>query len=158
VDGYAPAVEEARRNATHDEILEAKVSSLADVLADRKFDACVALDLIEHLPKDQGYILLNTLEKIAQTRVVISTPNGFLPQKSKDGDLQEHLSGWTASDFRQRGYRVFGMYGPKALRGEYHLIRRHPRPFWLAVSISAHYLYTRARPESSAAVFCIKEL
>jgi len=98
------------------------------------------------------------MERLATRRVVISTPNGFLPQRSKDGDLQEHLSGWSAEDLRSYGYRVLGMYGPKSLRGEYHRIKYQPRAFWALVSVLGHCLQTRTHPEKAAALFCVKEL
>src|SRR5512133_1700927 len=108
VDGYPPALEEARKNGTHDEYIPGNVTRLAEAFPNRKFDACVALDLIEHLQKEDGHRLFDEMERLARKRVVIATPNGFLPQKSRNGDLQEHLSGWTAEEMRQRGYQVFG--------------------------------------------------
>jgi 2-polyprenyl-3-methyl-5-hydroxy-6-metoxy-1,4-benzoquinol methylase len=109
VDGYAPAVEEAKLRRTHDEVVHADVLKLGLLLKGLKFEACVALDLIEHLKKEDGYRLLDDLEHLATRKVIISTPNGFLPQKSHGGDLQEHLSGWNTQEMRQRGYEVIGM-------------------------------------------------
>ncbi len=158
VDGYAPSLEQARKAGTHDDYFLGDVRKIGELFAGKKFDACVALDVIEHLPKEDGWRMLESMERLATRRVIIFTPNGFMPQKSKDGDLQEHLSGWTAEELRPRGYRVLGMYGPKHLRGEYHQVNRQPRAFWVAVSLLTHYLRTRTRPEQSAAIFCVKEL
>jgi SAM-dependent methyltransferase len=158
LDGYGPALEEARRNRTHNDFVLGDVKRIPDLFPNRRFDACIALDVIEHLEKQDGWLLLDHMERLATRRVVIFTPNGFIPQKSKDGDLQEHLSGWTAEDLRSRGYRVFGMSGPKSLRGEYHRIRYRPRPLWVVISILCHYSHTRSHAEKSAAIFCVKEL
>lgn len=158
LDGYPPALAEARKNATHDEYCLGNVTRLSEAFPQRKFDACVALDVIEHLKKEDGWNFLEQMEGLAGKRVVIATPNGFMPQASKDGDLQEHLSGWTAAEMRQRGYRVFGMYGPKHLRGEYHRIIRKPRVFWTVVSLLLHWADSRQHPEKAAALFCVKEL
>jgi SAM-dependent methyltransferase len=158
IDGYAPALEEARRNRTHDEYILGDVKQLAELCQSRRFDACVALDVIEHLPKENGYQFLDALERLATRRVVIFTPNGFVPQRSKDGDLQEHLSGWTVDDMRARGYHVVGVYGPKSLRGEYHRVKYQPRIFWVLVSLFLHYLHTRSHAERAAAIFCVKDL
>lgn len=158
LDGYPPALEEARKSGTHDDYVLGNVTRLGEAFPNRKFDACVALDLIEHLQKEDGRRLFDEMERLARKRVVIATPNGFLPQKSKNGDLQEHLSGWTADEMRERGYKVFGMYGPKSLRGEYHLIIKKPRAFWTLVSLSLHYLDTLNHPEKAAALFCVKEV
>jgi hypothetical protein len=102
--------------------------------------------------------MLDQMEKLAARRVIIFTPNGFIPQKSKDGDLQEHLSGWTPEEMRQRGYTVVGIYGPKSFRGEYHRISRQPRVFWLLMSYLCHFFCTRNNPENAAAIFCVKNL
>jgi hypothetical protein len=158
LEGYAPVMDKARRNCTHDELILGDVKLLADLFPVRRFDACVALDVIEHLQKDDGWHMLENLERLATRKVVILTPNGFLPQMSKEGDLQEHLSGWTADEFRGRGYRVLGMNGPKSMRGEYHRMKYRPRAFWSLVSILAHHLYTRAHPEKAAAILCVKDL
>lgn len=158
VDGYGPALEEARRNGTHNEYFLGDVRNLTGIFPGRKFEVCIALDVIEHLSKEDGWRMLESMERLATRRVVIFTPNGFLPQKSHDGDLQQHLSGWTADEMRARGYEVLGMFGPKSLRGEYHRINRQPRIFWLLVSILGHYTSTRRCPEKAAAIFCVKKL
>jgi hypothetical protein len=158
VDGFGPAIEDARALGTHDEFLLGDVKRLTELFPDRRFDACVALDVIEHLPKEDGWRMLESMEKLARHRVIIFTPNGFVPQHSQNGDLQEHLSGWTADDLRPRGYKVFGMCGPKSLRGEYHIIKYKPRPLWALVSLLADYSYTRGHPEGAAAILAVKHL
>ena len=158
MDGYPPALEKARSRGTHDDYFAGVAKSIRASFPDRRFDACVALDVIEHLPKDEGWRMLEEMERLATQRVVIFTPNGFIPQRGHGSDLQEHLSGWTADEMRQRGYKVHGIYGPKSLRGEYARIKYQPRVFWVLVSILAHYCHTRSRPEKSAAIFCVKNL
>ncbi len=156
LDGYAPSLEQARKAGTHDEYVLGDVRRIGELFAGKHFDATVGLDVIEHLPKEDGWRMLESMEKVATKRVVIFTPNGFVPQKSREGDLQEHLSGWTAEDLRPRGYRVLGMGGPKGLRGEFHIIKYQPRIFWAAISVLAQGLYTRNHPETAAAILCTK--
>jgi SAM-dependent methyltransferase len=157
VDGFGPAVERARALCTHDEYFVGDVRNLEDLFPKRRFDACVALDVIEHLPKEDGWRMLESMERLAERRVVIFTPNGFVPQHSKDGDLQEHLSGWTTAEFSGRGFRVIGMCGPKSLRGEYHVIKYKPRALWALTSLIADYAYTRRHPESAAALLAVRK-
>jgi len=154
VDGYAPALEPARKLRTHDEFFLSDVRKVGELFPTRRFDACAALDVIEHLTKEDGLRLLESMEKLATKRVIIFTPNGFVSQHSHDGDLQEHLSGWTAEEMRARGYRVLGMYGPKSLRGDYNSVKYKPRAFWVLVTLGMHFLHTRTRPEKSASIFC----
>lgn len=158
VDGYPPAIEEARAAKTHDEFIVGDVKQISKQFPGRRFDACVALDVIEHLQKEDGWRMLEAMEALATKRVVIFTPNGFVPQHSQNGDLQEHLSGWTAEELRPRGYQVFGMCGPKSFRGEYHQIKYQPRAGWALASVFIDYLHTRSHPESGAAIFCVKKI
>lgn len=157
LEGFEPAWKEAREKQTHDEVVLGDVRRLRTVFGDRRFDACVALDLIEHLPKDDGWRLLDDMEHLARRRVVVFTPSGFLPQQGH-GDLQEHLSGWTADDLRSRGYRVIGFCGHRALRGGHHQLKHRPKIFWALVSWLSQALLARHHPEKAAAIYCIKDL
>lgn len=158
IEGHAPSAALAMRNHTHDEVLECDVRDLKHAFSDDSFDCCVALDLIEHLSKDDGLRLVMELERIASRRVLIFTPNGFLPQHDTGNNLQEHLSGWTVEEMRQLGYQVRGMYGLKTLRGERHSICCRPKIFWGVLSETTHFLFTRNHPEYAAAILCVKDV
>ena len=45
--------------------------------SDRSFDAVIALELLEHLNKEEGYELIHNMERWARSKVIVSTPNGF---------------------------------------------------------------------------------
>lgn len=158
VDGHEPSLRQAQSRGTHDEYHLADVRRAGELFGERRFDACVALDVIEHLPKADGWQLLEVMERLATRRVIVVTPNGFVPQHSRDGDLQEHLSGWLPEEFRGRGYAVLGLNGPKALRGEYAALRYRPKVFWGLVSFLAHCLYTRRHAERAFTLFCVRKL
>ena len=113
IDGYAPDLEEARRQKTHDELILGNVRELNNYFKPGQFDAVIAMDLIEHLTKEDGLRLIETMEKISRRKVIFFTPSGFLPQRHlNNDDLQEHLSGWEAEEMKQAGYQVIGMLGP----------------------------------------------
>jgi SAM-dependent methyltransferase len=159
VEGHAPALEEAKRRKTHDDFRLADVTALEEQFSTKQFDCCVALDLIEHLTKEDGMKLLRGMERVAAKKILIFTPNGFLPQQSyNDNDLQEHLSGWTAEEMQSLGFRVYGMYGPKCLRGEYHRHRLRPAALWGVIAALMHFLYTKWKPKHAAAILCVKEI
>jgi len=159
IDGYQPSVDRAKQLNTHDEMIHGDVRELDRYFHKKQFDACVALDVIEHLIKPDGVRLMENMEKIAAKKVIFFTPCGFLPQRqSANDDLQEHLSGWEPAEMRKNGYDVIGLLGPKKLRGEYHAIKGHPRVFWGIVSLSGHFLWTRHHPEKAAAILCVKQL
>ena len=159
IDGYKPSVDQAKKLNTHDEMVLGDVRELERYFRPKQFDACVALDVIEHLTKNDGLRMMQAMERIALKKVVLFTPSGFLPQKhSANDDLQEHLSGWEPAEMTGHGYEVTGLLGPKRLRGEYHAIKKRPRVLWGLISLLEHFIWTRNHPEKAAAILCVKDL
>jgi SAM-dependent methyltransferase len=159
VEGYAPSLLEAQRQNTHDHLVQCDIRELSKQFQPRQFDACIALDVIEHFTKPDGLKLVADMEKIAKKRVIFLTPSGFLPQRhANNDDLQEHLSGWTAAEMEQMGYRVIGLLGPKSLRGEYHALNRRPAAFWGLVSLAGQCAWSKYHPAQAAALLCVKTL
>lgn len=157
IEGHQVSVEKARQKNTHDEVVCGDVRKLDEHFQPGQFDAVIALDVIEHLPKADGFQMIEQMEKIARHKVIFLTPSGFLPQHSFDNnDLQEHLSGWEASEMEQRGYKVVGLLGPKNLRGEMHALKGRPKVFWGLISLLGDIFCTRRQPAKSAAILCIK--
>ena len=156
IDGYAPQIEEARKNCPEGEFHVARAENVADLFGEKSFDCVIALDLIEHLTKEDGLKLLKDMERAARKKVLLFTPNGFLAQDSENGDLQEHLSGWSAEEMKLLGFRVVGMHGPKALRGDHHRIKIRPRALGGVIAQTCQ-LYTRHAPTLAAAILCVKD-
>jgi SAM-dependent methyltransferase len=158
-DAYAPSIEKARQFNTHDELVLGDVRELMRTFKAKSFDACVALDVIEHLPKPDGLKLMAEMEQIARKKVVFLTPNGFLPQGNTDqNDFQRHHSGWEPAEMREHGYEVFGLLGLKTWRGEYHRLKYKPSAFWAIASLFSHVVWTGRHPERSAAILCVKTI
>jgi hypothetical protein len=158
-EGYGPSVEKAKANNTHDEIVQCDVNELSSYFRPNQFDACVALDVIEHLKKPNGLKLMEDMEKIAKKRVVFFTPSGYLPQGHTDsGDLQVHLSGWEPAEMAGYGYNVIGLLGPKKWRGEYHALKRRPAAFWGMASLVAQCTWSKTHPASAAAILCVRDV
>ncbi len=157
IDGYEPSLDQAKRRRTHDHLVLGDVCNLDAYFKPRQFDACVALDVIEHQTKADGLRLMEQMERIAARRVVLFTPNGFLPQgHTTPGDRQVHLSGWEPAEMERCGYRVIGFLGPRKLRGQRHGLNRRPAVFWGMVSLAGHFLWTRRHPARAAALLCYK--
>lgn len=146
VDGNLPSLRSARRDRTHDQFVLADLRRLP--FRGKSMDGVAALDSIEHLEKASGLALLDEMERVARRRVVVLTPNGFLPKgELEDGNpLQAHRSGWCVSDFASRGFTVVGRHGLKALRGEHAEIRWQPRLLWRLVSYMSQP-FVKRRPE-----------
>jgi len=119
VELFEPHFQEAVQKGRHREYICGDVTKVS--FKEGQFDAVVMLDVIEHLDKAEGEALMARMEKWARKKVILFTPNGFLHQHEYAGNpLLEHRSGWTVSDFKKKGYRVHGVRGFKALRGEDH--------------------------------------
>lgn len=80
------------------------------VLPDKSVDTVFAMDVIEHLTKEDGYELIREAQRVARQQVIIYTPWGFFPQSYEDpnkpdrwgldgGFWQTHRSGWSPEDF-----------------------------------------------------------
>ena len=158
-EGYAPSFSEAKRQNTHDQLVQCDVRDLSKHFQSGQFDACIALDVIEHLTKSDGLKMIADMEKIARKRIIFFTPSGFLEQHhASNDDLQEHLSGWEAAEMEQLGYRVIGLLGPKSLRGEYHALKKRPAGFWGVISLLGQCLWSWRHPDQAAAILCVKDL
>jgi len=140
LDVFPQAIERARANGSHDhylvaDILKESAERLLSNFDGRKFDLVTLYDVIEHLPKRQGYDLLEKCEQLSSKYVLLQTPNGFLAQGPELGnEHQRHLSGWFPQDFEGLGYKVYGARGTKYLRG-YAAGPKHDFPGWMICDI-----------------------
>ncbi len=124
VDGFQPVIEQSREAGIHDEYLQASILEIDKCLETNSFDCVLASDLIEHLTKEDGLKLLTQMETISKGKVIVYTPNGFLPQGVEyDNPMPRHISGWTVKEMRERGDNVTGIEGVKRCRGEIAKIR-----------------------------------
>jgi len=131
---------------------------IGDCFEPKSFDCVLASDLVEHLTEQDGLNLIAQMEMIAKKKVIIYTPNGFLLQREEYGNpMQKHLSGWTAGQMIQLGYRVIGIEGLRCLRGEMAKIRWWPSRFWLMVSLLTQLLTTNL-PHLAFRILCVKDV
>jgi hypothetical protein len=134
------------------------ICTIGDEFSPLSFDAVIALDVIEHLEKHEGFRLIRAMELIARKAVVIFTPNGLLPQGEHEcNKYQAHLSGWHVDELRDMGYSVVGINGWKPLRGEHALIKYWPRLFWDRVSRLTQP-WSENKPEKAFAILCVKKI
>lgn len=157
-DVHGPSIEKSKAAGIHHEYIEDNLENIDKYFGPKSFDAVMAMDLIEHLPREKSLQLINQMERIARKRVVIFTPTGFLHQGEYDANpYQIHLSGWNPAEFRKRGYRTYGMYGWRSLRGELSYIRWKPKTLWTKISdLSQKLVYSR--PGAAFEFFAIKDI
>lgn len=114
VEPYLPYIERLRQNTSDDSsyvFLNCTWDVAMTILPDKSVDSIFALDVLEHLEKEEGRQFLERAEKIARRQIVIFTPLGFYPQAYDDpsekhdrwgmegGYWQTHRSGWRPEDF-----------------------------------------------------------
>jgi SAM-dependent methyltransferase len=158
VDISPSAIEASGQAHIHSEYRVLDVTRLAEHFEDGSFDCVMALDVIEHLEKRDGLDLLRAMERLARRKVIILTPNGFVPQEAHDGNpFQRHLSGWSPEEMERHGYRIVGMSGWRPLRGELAEPRWQPRMFWHRFSLLTQPL-VRSRPKHAFHLLCLKDL
>jgi ubiquinone/menaquinone biosynthesis C-methylase UbiE len=68
------------------------------------FDTVVASEIIEHIPRHEGFKLIAECERVARKVAIITTPPPRTVSLSP-----EHISSWKDSDFRKLGYKLYGV-------------------------------------------------
>jgi len=113
---------------TSGEILFKKGEAPRDLteLDDGSFDLVIAFDIIEHLKKEDGYLLLYAMERIAGQACFMFTPNGFVYQRPEVGNpFNAHISGWHPNELENFGWgSTRGHSGLKSFFGVYGLPKR----------------------------------
>jgi SAM-dependent methyltransferase len=158
VEVHGPTAELARADGLYDEVVTADARALNMLFEPSSFDVILAADVLEHLEHDEGRTLLVAMEHVACKRVVVFTPNGFVPQSEREGNpFQIHRSGWTVGELRRLGYRTSGVHGLRFLRGEEAHIRWRPSRVWALVSDLTQPL-TRSVPTLAYHLLAVKDL
>ncbi len=158
VDAFIPSIEKSKQQKIHNKYHNIDVLDIDKQFESNSFDCVVALDLIEHLEKEKGLELMQKMEKIAKKRVIIFTPNGFLPQgEFENNPWQIHRSGWEVEEMQKYGYNVYGINGLKGIRGEFATIKYKPKIFWNFIS-NISQLYTYNNPKLAFQILCVKQI
>lgn len=112
VDIFAPYLKECKKQMIHNEHVCADIRKLP--FRRKSFDIVLCMQVLEHLEKGDGENLIEAMEEIARSQVLISVPvGGFKFHGYDNNPYQEHRSSWTPGELRRRGYLVTG----QALRG-----------------------------------------
>jgi hypothetical protein len=132
-------------------------------LRERCTEVILCLDIIEHLEKEEGLLLLDYVERIATKVVIVFTPVGWNPKKHLENanPWQAHKSSWCPSEFRERGYKVIGENGLRVLRGERTIFlfeQRRMVAVFLHMFANFSQLFTYWFPESAYHMLCIKRM
>lgn len=108
VDGFERYLEFNQKTGFYDHTIPRNLNDTPLPFGTQEFEVVTCIEVIEHLEWSAGQRLLDELERIGSV-VLLTTPNIDFQQREYDGNVfQRHLSRWHPSDFRTRGYRVYG--------------------------------------------------
>ena len=113
LDNYEPYIHKSRQKGIHDEYVFGDARALP--FTNDSFDCVIAIEVLEHLSKEDGIKMLKEMERVARKRIILTTPNGFLPTYAglEDNPSESHLSGWNARELQKLGFKVRGLSGSK---------------------------------------------
>lgn len=156
VDAFAPSIDNSKKKGIHNEYYLMDILAINEKFKPGSFDVVIACDVIEHVTKENGWILMEHMELIASKKIIFYTPNGFLKQGDRfNNPWQVHHSGWTAKEFEDRGYEVIGINGVKPLRGEFAKVKYKPQFLWNFISDITE-LFVKRNPEKAFQLLAIK--
>jgi SAM-dependent methyltransferase len=100
-----PYLEKVRKYNPYDDLVVCDARNLP--FKEKSSDIIMALEIIEHLTKQEGAIFLLNLENLATGKVIVSTPNGYYNQGIERGNIHEiHQSAWVTEDFQEKNYQT----------------------------------------------------
>lgn len=95
-----------KKHKIYDEIIKHSLPKIP--LQDKSAELILCTEVIEHLTRKEGLILLEEIDRVCNGRAIITTPNTFFPTMPGD-PTDKHLSLWMIDDFHSRGYKVYGI-------------------------------------------------
>jgi len=130
VDIWRPYIKRLSPLAVYNGLIMADASHLP--LAEKCIDISLACEIIEHLPKKSGYLLLKELERVTKRMIIVTSPINY-PQEVSINPHGKHISEWASREYAQRGFSTKIVYTlPKHLvivdRICRMLLRRLPPP------------------------------
>jgi len=96
-----------RMSNTLEPFLKADIRYAGKLFKPDSYALVTALDVIEHLQKEEGCKLLQDMEQIASRRILIFSPQGeYMVGHCLEGNPKHHAhwSGWTAEELSYLGF------------------------------------------------------
>lgn len=92
-------------------VVKYDVRKLNEIFVPNSFDMVIALDIVEHLEKEESMDMIKQCEKIARKAVIFECPRGYVPQNIDilghgGHDVQTHRSEWEPEEFEKMGYET----------------------------------------------------
>jgi SAM-dependent methyltransferase len=105
IDIFPDNVRLAKENGNYKEVIQ---GDIRDMQIDKTFDAVICVDVIEHVSKEDGMVLLGKIEFMAKKTIIIVTSWGYQPIPARtDNPYLNHQCGWIPEEFKKRGYKIY---------------------------------------------------
>lgn len=100
-------------------------------------DISLACEILEHLHKKTGCLLLKELERITKKMIIVTTPIKY-PQEASSNPYERHVSEWAPREYAQSGFNTKIVYTlPKRLEIVERIVGvflRQPPPIRLVIA------------------------
>lgn len=91
--------------AVYNEIFIKNVVTGMSHFRDKAYDLVLAIDILEHLDKQDGNLFIRELLRIGKS-VILATPAEFISQVVPENPLEDHLSLWTREELLTHGFTI----------------------------------------------------
>ncbi|MEX0619874.1 MAG: class I SAM-dependent methyltransferase [Pseudohongiellaceae bacterium] len=102
IEGYPDYVTQVHDYAYNNMYLGDALSILPGL--DKQYDMVLAIDILEHFTKAEGFTFLEHLKSVSRHEVLISTPKDFCQQEVEANPLENHRSVWSDADLNSAGF------------------------------------------------------
>jgi hypothetical protein len=109
VEPYSEYRQRLREASPQKIIIRSNAIDALSMFEDGSFNVIYLMDVLEHMEKEEGFLVINEALRVTNNQVVIFTPLGFMPQLHTDlgdvwdgatfNELQDHKSGWLPEEF-----------------------------------------------------------
>jgi 2-polyprenyl-3-methyl-5-hydroxy-6-metoxy-1,4-benzoquinol methylase len=103
IEGYAGYFTPVHHYAYNQLFVGDALAMLATLPA-ASYDLVLAIDILEHFDKAEGYAFLRACQRVCRGAVLVSTPKDFHEQEVEANPLENHRSHWALADLQQAGF------------------------------------------------------
>lgn len=89
---------------SYNTLFEGDALDILPTMQDDTYDLVIAIDILEHLDKEQGFTFLKLMRLKCSGSVIVSTPKDFIEQHIEANPFENHRSHWTEADLASAGY------------------------------------------------------
>ncbi|MEM2703871.1 MAG: class I SAM-dependent methyltransferase [Candidatus Bathyarchaeia archaeon] len=104
VDIWHPHLMRLRKLNVYDVLVRLKIPFLP--FKEKSVDASLACEILEHIPKSEGYQLLEELERVSRKLIVVTSPLGWPQEEIYGNPYERHISEWSPRELVQLGSNV----------------------------------------------------